>query len=96
MVVESSAEESSASGGSPEQPDDQETQPQEHAKAEGTPAGNPDDGAAITAEEERLLLDSTVPTGSPASDASSVKGHMVSLQVNMPPHEVTEDGDTSK
>ena len=85
-------EESLASSGSPGQPDDQETQPLEHVKAEGTP----DDGVAVMAEEEQLLLESTAPVGSPASDASSVTGHMAALQVNMPPHEVTEDGDTSK
>ena len=46
------------------------------------------------AEEEQLLLESTAPAGSPTSDASSVTGHMAALQVNMPPHEATEDSDT--
>ena len=95
-MVESSEEESLASSGSPGQPNDQETQPPEHVKAEGTQARTPDNGVAVTAEEEQLLLESTAPVGSPASDASSVAGHMAAIQVNMPPREATEDGDASK
>ena len=95
-MVESSVEESIASSGSPGQPDDQDTQPPEQAEATGTQAETSDDGVAIMAEEEWLLLESTAPVGSPGSDASSVTGHMASLQVNTPPHEATEDGDTSK
>ena len=95
-MVESSEEESVDSSGSPGQPDNQETQPTEHAEAEGTQAGTSDDGVAITAEEEQLLLDSTAPARSPASNASSVTGHMAALQVNMPPRKAAEDGDTSK
>ena len=63
---------------------------------EGTQAGTPDDSVAVMAEEEQLLLENTTPGESPASDASSVTGHMAALQVTMPPREVTEDGDTSK
>ena len=91
-------EESVASSNSSGQPDDQETQPTGPAEAGGTQAGTSDSGAAVTAEEEQLLLDSTAPVGSPASDAdiSSMTGHMASLQVNTPPHEAAEDGDTSR
>ena len=82
MLVESSTEESIASGGSPDQPDDSETQPLEQADDGGTQAGTSDDIVAILAEEERILLEGTAPVGSLASDASSVTGHLASLQVS--------------
>ena len=96
MRVESSVEESLASSGSPGQPNNQETQPPEQVEAEGMQAWTPDDSVAVTAEEEQLLLESTALGDSPASDVSSMTGHMAALQVTTPPCEVTEDGDTSK
>ena len=96
MVVESLAEKSQAPSGPPGQPKDQEAQPLEHVEAGGTQTWTPDNGIAIMADEDQLLLESTAPDGSPASDASLVTGHMAALQVNTPPREVAEDGDTSK
>ena len=72
MVVESLAEESQAPSGPPGQPKDQEAQPPEHVEAGGTQTWTSDDGIAVTADEDQLLLESTAPDGSPASDASSV------------------------
>ena len=96
MKVESSEEESLASSDSPGRPEDQGSQPQEQAEAEDTQAETADNNAVVTVEEEQLLLDNTAPHESPASDASSVTGHMAALQVNTPPCQVTEDGDTSR
>ena len=98
MVVESSAEESIASNGSPGHTDSPETQLLEQADAEGTQTGTPKGTLAISAEEEQLLLEGTAsaPGESPASDTSYVTGHLALLQVNIPPHGELEDGDTSK
>ena len=95
-MVESSVEESIASSGSPGQSDDPETQPPEQAEVEGTQAGTSEDAVAISVEEEQILLDGTALVGSPASDASSVTGHLATMQVSTSPREVMEDGDTSK
>ena len=91
VVVESSAEDSLTSQDSPGIP------PLEPADAGDTPAGALEGTPAFTAEEEELLLDSadTAPGQSPESEKASVTGHMASMQVDVPPQEVPEEGDTS-
>ena len=52
----------------------------------------------VSAEEEKILIGDQTPTKgrSPASDTASVMGDLARLQVHTPPHQVPEDGDTSK
>ena len=97
-MVESSVEEEIASSSSSGHPDSPETQPLEQADAEDTQDETSEGALAISAEEENFLLGDTAPTTgrSPASDTSSVAGHLASLQVSTPPCGVPEDGDTSK
>ena len=97
-MVESSTEDSIASSNSPGHADYSEAQPPEQADAEGAQAGVPEGALAISAEEENILLGymAMARGRSPASDTSSVAGHLALLQVSTPPHGVPEDGDTSK
>ena len=87
-----------ASSGFPGLPDSPEAQPQEQADAEGAQSGASEGTLTISAEEEQIFMGDPTPTTgrSPASDTSSVTGHLASLHVHTPPHEVPEDGDTSK
>ena len=96
--MESSREESIAFRDSPGHSDSPETQPLEQADAEDAQAETSEGALAISVEEENILLGDTAPaTGrSPASDTSSVAGHLASLQVSTPPYGIPEDGDTSK
>ena len=98
VMVESSTEENIASSSSPGCPDSPGAWPQEQADAEGAQAGASEGTLTISAEEEQILMGDQAPaTGrSLASDMSSVAGHLASLHVHTPPHEVPEGGDTSK
>ena len=97
-MVESSTEESIASSNSPDHPDNPEVQSQEQADAEGDEAGASEGHSTISAKEEQILMGDQAPATerSLASDTSSVTGHLVALHIHTPPHEVPEDGDTSK
>ena len=101
VMVESSTEEGESDSPNPDSPDHSnspEMQPPPEAAAEDTQAGPSHGNLAMSPKEERILMGDQPPTTglSPASDTTSVTGDLARLQVQTPPHQVPEDGDTSK
>ena len=94
--VEIPMEESESSTSSSNDPDDPEVQPPEQADAEGAQVAPPEGNLAVTPEEEKILIgDETPQTGDgQATETASVTGDLARMQVNSPPHEQPEDGDT--